>query len=173
MKNLTFGLIIIALIGLSACEKYENGPSFTLLSATKRITGNWELKEALLNDTIIDLNNMAALLGEFDTDNLGNSLPFEIDPTQISVNSVKLNLESDGDGNFSIAIQFITFPYTLTEYLTWAFDDEKENVEMTISNETSSFEILRLSNKEMWLRSTETVDGETNIVVTKFEKLDD
>jgi hypothetical protein len=45
--------------------------------------------------------------------------------------------------------------------MTWQFDEEKMNVEITLMNELQSMKILRLTNKEMWLRRTETEDGAT------------
>lgn len=36
-------------LGLTSCNKYEEGPSFTLLTAKMRITGNWNLLNVTFN----------------------------------------------------------------------------------------------------------------------------
>lgn len=156
------------LLGFSSCNKYEEGPSFSLLSATKRIVGTWELTETTINDTVVSLNDLTSMLGDVDLDSLTGGIPISIE--DITVTSVKVTFEKDGDGNFFFAISAGFFPVSRTEYITWVFDDDKENIDITIMSEVQSFEIIRLTNKELWLRRTETEGVATTTTVMKMEK---
>lgn len=51
------GKIIVAvitsactLLGLNSCAKYEDGPSFSFLSAKNRVTNSWKVKECTTSD---------------------------------------------------------------------------------------------------------------------------
>jgi len=151
-----------------SCNKYEEGPSFSWLSATKRIEGTWVLTETTVNDTVVSLNDLTSMLGDVDLDSLTGGIPIDI--SDITVTAVKLTIEKDGDGNFFFAISTGFFPVSRTEYITWSFDDDKENIDITIMSEVQSFEIIRLTNKELWLRRIETTDGLTTTMVMKMEK---
>ncbi|MBP7464423.1 MAG: hypothetical protein KA793_08810 [Bacteroidales bacterium] len=170
MKIKVVLLTIAAALMLSSCTTYDEGPSFTLISAMQRITGTWVLEETRVNDTVVDLNDMAAMLGDVDLDSLTGG--FQIDPTQISVTKVNLTFEKDGDGNFYFAVSVMSFPFSRTEFITWSFDDEKQNVSITALEETRDYEIVKLTKTELWLRYTETTDGETTTLFMKFEKED-
>jgi hypothetical protein len=163
-----FWAVIIGLVIFSSCNKYEEGPSFSLLSATKRIVGTWELTETTINDTVVSLNDLTSMLGDVDLDSLTGGIPISIE--DITVTSVKVTFEKDGDGNFFFAISAGFFPVSRTEYITWVFDDEKVNIDITIMSEVQSFEIIRLTNKELWLRRIETTAGPTTTTVMKMEK---
>lgn len=164
-----FWTVIIGVVLFSACNKYEEGPSFSLLSATKRITGTWLLTETILNDTAVDLMNLGALLGDdVSLDSLMGDI--QIDPSQVSINSVKIIFEKDGDGNMAINLKILAFPYNHIEYIKWKFDADKENVDITIMDDLQSFKILRLTNKDLWLLRTETEDGVTTKFLMKMEK---
>lgn len=151
-----------------SCNKYEEGPSFSLLSATKRIEGTWVLTETRVNDTVVNLNDLTSLLGDVNLDSITGGIPIDI--SQVTVTAVKVTFEKDGDGNFYFAINVGFFPFNYTQYITWVFDDDKENIDVSIESEVQSFEILRLTNKELWLRRIETVDAVTTTTVLKCEK---
>ncbi|HOZ29376.1 MAG TPA: DUF5004 domain-containing protein [Bacteroidales bacterium] len=165
-NSIIISFIIVALV-FAACNKYEEGPTFSLLSVTKRITGTWELKETIINDTVVDLNDMIDMMGEAELDSLSD-MGFDI--SQLDITAVKVTFEKDGDGNFYFAINMSGFPFSRTEYMTWEFDEDKENVEITIMSEIQIFEIIRLSNSELWLRRIEVQDGITTTTVMKLEK---
>jgi hypothetical protein len=155
----------------SACNKYEEGPSFTLLSATKRIEGTWVLTETKVNDTVLNLNDIMSLLANMETDSLSEDIPFDL--STVTINSIKATFDKDGTGNFKFNVSAMGLPFTQTEEITWAFDDEKENVAIVIMEETQSFEILRLTKKELWIRRVETTDGVTTTLIMKMEKEED
>ncbi len=110
MKRIFFASwsVLLVLVIFSSCNKYEEGPSFTLLSATKRITGTWELKETLVNDTLVTLNDFTSMLGDMDLDSLTGGIP--IDPSTLTITDIKTTFEKDGDGNFYFAVSVMGFP---------------------------------------------------------------
>jgi hypothetical protein len=169
----TKNILIIAAVTVAAsflmtsCNKYEEGPSFSLLSANKRIEGTWLMTETRINDTVIDLNDLTSMLGNIDTDSLSDT---GIDFSQVSVTSVKATFEKDGPGNFTITLSVMGLAYPYTQAFTWAFDDKKENVNLTISGDVQTFEIVRLTNKELWIRNTVSEGSITTITEMEFEK---
>ena len=165
--KLLIPIVFVLLTTLMACNKYEEGPSFSLLSVNKRITGTWELKETLVNDQVMNLNDMLAALGNMDMDTITG---FDIDLSQITVNSIKTTFQKDGSGNFYFAVSVMGFPFSQTQAITWKFDSEKENVIITIESEDQEFEIIRLTNKELWLKRTETIDGQVTVTEMRLEK---
>ena len=136
---------------MTSCNKYEEGPAFSLLSANKRLEGTWVMTETRINDTVINLNDLMSMFGNVDTDSLSD---MEIDFSELSVSSVKATFEKEGAGNFTITLSVMGLAYPYTQAFTWAFDDKKENVNLTISGEVMTFEIIRLTNKELWIRNT-------------------
>ncbi|PLX05914.1 MAG: hypothetical protein C0596_15555 [Marinilabiliales bacterium] len=174
-KRITTVLVVLfsitAGITFNSCNKYEEGPSFSLLSATKRITGTWELTETLLNDEVVDVNDMLDMFGEMPMDT--SMSEFEFDISEITVNSVMLTFEKSGAGNLAVSISYMMFPFTQNESMTWTFDDDKENVSITVMGDVQTFEIIRLTNKELWLRRVETTGGVTNTTIMKAEKEED
>ncbi len=175
-KNISISLIFVlalSFIGIffNSCNKYEEGPSISLVSATKRITGTWLLKETMLNDTVINLNDLTSLLGDMDLDSLAGDSPIPLGDVQVT--EVKVTFEKDGDGNFYFALDLGFFPITRTEYITWKFDDEKENIDVTLLEDVHTFKIVMLTKKELWLRRTETTDGATSVLLMKLDKEND
>jgi hypothetical protein len=51
MANLKLNIIVLSVLTvlLSACNKYEEGSNFSLISAKKRIEGKWKLTKYTLN----------------------------------------------------------------------------------------------------------------------------
>lgn len=170
LRNIILVLLISTSVLFSSCNKYEEGPSFSLLSATKRITGTWELKETLLNDEVLDVNEMLSMFGDVDMDSVSG---FEIDLSQVTLNSVKITFEKEGSGSLDVSVSYIGFPFVQSEDMIWTFDDEKENVSLTVMGDVQTFEIIRLTKKELWLRRVETIDGVTNTTIMKAEKEED
>jgi len=172
-KNISISLIFVLALSFTgiffnSCSKYEEGPSISLISAMKKITGTWTLEETMLNDTIINLNDLTSLLGDINLDSLTGDSPISIDDIQVS--EVKVTFEKDGDGNFFFALDIGFFPISRTEYITWEFDDDKENIDVTLLEDVHTFEIVMLTKKELWLRRTETTGGVTSVLLMKLEK---
>lgn len=170
ITSLVIVLTIASAIFFNSCNKYDEGPAFSLLSATKRITGTWELKETTVNGDVLDINQMLNIFGEMEMDTISG---VEFDLSQITVNSVKMTLEKSGTGNFAVSVSYMGFPFNQNEDIIWSFDDKKENISITVMDDVQDFEIIRLTNKELWLQDVETIDGTITTTIMKSEKLDD
>ena len=147
---------------LFSCNKYEEGPVISLLSAQQRLIGQWDVVE--INDSI--------------------SAPLGILPS-----GQTWEFEQDGDFNFSTnwlipiwdcgLATTIEFP----EYLVgeWEFEANKEKIEIGLDSmpvlvelgglelpspfiPSGEFDIIRLTNHELWLEI-----GNDRI---EFEKID-
>ncbi|NLA25394.1 MAG: hypothetical protein GX879_10560 [Bacteroidales bacterium] len=168
MKNYKIFIIAIVLISLGACKKYEEGPSFTLLSPSKRITGTWDLKETAINDSIINLNDIPSLLG---SDTSLNSTGLDFDFGEIKINKINLIFEKDGEGEFAFNVSVMFYPFSWSEKLEWNFDEEKDNVSITMQEETQEFRIIKLTKKELWLLKTEEIENRIETLSFKFDKV--
>ena len=114
-------------IGLTACGKYEDGPNFSLLTKTQRLTGDWEVTK-FQNEEGTNLINLG----------------YDID----------LEFDKDGDFKFSSEYNITQYGYTYSGANTaegeWEFSDNKEEIELDYDDGTSEeWEITRLTNKEL------------------------
>ncbi len=116
--------IVGALYLSSGCGKYEEGPELSLMSKKARVTGEWEVTKMLGDDG-----------EEYDMGNMDMTWTFE------------------KDGSFASAMTFEYggVSYTYDEKGEWEFSEDKEELDIEIDGDVESFEILRLSNKEMFL----------------------
>ena len=136
-----FAILLGTATLVSSCNKYEEGPSFSLLSAKMRITGDWTATAMTVNNEDTDMTNLVMT---------------------VSINN---------DGTFSsetvttIVIGSLSSSYSSSEVGTWDFNSDKTSVLMMVDGESSATEatILKLENKEMKLR---TVSNSTNTDVT-------
>lgn len=60
--------------------------------------------------------------------------------------SLEMTFEKDGDFEFSYSYDGGTYGYKGE----WEFSGDKEDLEVTIENQVNDWEILRLTNKELW-----------------------
>lgn len=125
--------IICALIAITAltvttttsCNKYEDGPKISLLTKKMRLTGDWTLE-----NYTSDNHDITSDMQSF----LGSSWEFQIEK----------------DGSYK---QTGNFP----DNGTWKLGEDKDDVTFTSSNSSNgstTYRILRLKSKELWLRYT-------------------
>lgn len=134
-KALIATTAIVSLLAVSSCGKYEEGPGVSLLTKKARLTGVWDVKEYISGNTTT-------------TDNSDDT--FEV---------LK-------DGTYKV-----TSGSTSTEG-TWEFTSDKEKIKTSFSYTvfgstttiTSESTIIRLTNKELWMKDE---DGD----ITKAEKI--
>ena len=122
---LLVGVLAIA-IGFSGCQKYEDGPWFSLLTKKQRVTGEWEVK-TLMNDG---------------TNQIGNN----------GGQTYALDMEFDEDGNFELKMFFSYQGTSISEAFggEWEFSSDKEEIELDFDDGTyQEIEITRLTNKEL------------------------
>lgn len=70
---LTFSLIALVSVIVSACSKYEEGPKFTLASKKSRLKGDWKLIGRTINDESEDISDLSYFIyiekdGSYSTD---------------------------------------------------------------------------------------------------------
>ena len=147
MKN----LILVSFLGIalmfSSCGKYEEGPSLSLLSKKARVAGEWVYESMTVNGTDVTL-----------TEDMKNSSTV---------------LEKDGTGKVNAVSVIGTFSMDLE----WKFNDDKTKFmtrtkDLTtgqFDDEWSESEILRLTNKEFWMKDVETVAGVTTTTISHWK----
>lgn len=137
----TFALFWLILLFVSSCGKYEEGPTFTLLSKKARMVGTWELMSSTSNGNTVDLTQFSA----------------------------KYILSKDGTYAFSSTISLFGIPVPLSEFGKWEFSEDKLQLLLTPDNSTNvnAVTILKLTNKE--LKTTYVDNG--NTMVNTYSKM--
>ena len=134
MKKLITVLCALAFISttlLTSCKKYVDGPAISLRSKKARLQGDWQIDSYSVNG-VDKTSELKTLYGA----------------------NFRWDIEKDGHYKMS---------GTFTSSGTWKFGEDKDDVYF-LSTDTGSVEesyrILRLANKELWLRQIET-NGDT------------
>ncbi len=152
MKYLIKIALLAALfIGVfSQCKKYPEGPMISLRLKKERVANTWKIDKLLIN-------------------NVDSAAYFSNIYKDYTINLTK-------SGSYSITY-YVTIPLagnvTNTESGTWSFTSNKDDLTLTPTSITygnvpspSTFQILKLYEKEMWVRK---VDG--NGKVTEYHLL--
>lgn len=133
MKKISSFLLLLAVIvGISytSCKKYEDGPMISLASKKARLANTWKIDQVLYNGVVQII----------DPDELNSSM------------------EITKDGKIIYAYLGTTFTYTAS----WAFTSDKEGLIITATSIygswTTTYNILKLKNKELWLEETDGAD---------------
>lgn len=129
MKLLIKSIIITLLftISLSSCKKYPDGPSISLRTKKHRLIGEYSLEKYTLNGT--DKTDFLKTLG-------GPNYMFHIEKD--GTYHVHGNLDDEGK---------------------WEFTSDKKSVlltSLTAGSTEQKYEILKLENKNIWLKHTLT-----------------
>ena len=121
-------------IALTGCNKYEDGPAFSLLTKTQRLTGDWVMEKW----TPYGENNLIGNNGQ----------------------SIEIEFDKDGDFNLKIISTITYYDYygsfngygtnIVNEKGDWEFSSNKEEIELDFDANTPNWdiEITRLTNKE-------------------------
>lgn len=132
-----FTTVFAIVLMMSSCAKYEEGPSFSLLTKKARITGVWKFDQMFEDGVEITLD-----------DDMKNS-----------------SIEILKDGTASM--KYVFLGATITMEAEWEFNDDKTGIKMRMKDitdgtweEWEESEILRLTNSELWMRDT-TMVGST------------
>ena len=170
MKNIILSFIcLIAFV--SSCSKYDDGPAFSLLTKTQRVTGIWDLKKMIVNGEEENPNITDTYNGTYpcwDTAWVVTDYPYNL----ISTESTLTTWEFEKDGDFSLLdyntgtwqtldsfscvdyqayISDFDTSYVDSYYSDWEFSSNKEEIEIDLGLGLWDFEISRLTNKEMTL----------------------
>jgi len=128
MKKIPKILFLLALACLSACKKYEEGPSFSLMTKKARLANIWYVDKYYINgaDKTADYRQ--------------------------GVSREKLVIYESGRFEYS---EVSTWVWAPMEYVgSWKFTNDKEDVELRpddASIPVQSSHILKLKNDELWL----------------------
>ena len=125
---------MVAAVSFTGCKKYEDGPALTLLTKKMRVTGDWKIEQVLVN-------------------NVDQTSAF----TSFAGANYMVSIKKDGT---------YTISGNWTDNGTWKFSDDKSEF-ITLSSQTGSTEdhetILKLKNKEFWLKSTDSSGNTTEV----------
>lgn len=128
------GFLFIVAVSFTACDKYEEGANYSLLTAKMRVVNIWKLTKV----TATNGNTTYDATGNFPS----TILKIRKDNTYEVVYTV---------GNFNT-----------TDNGTWEFNSDKTTLTATEDNgDVETFTILKLKNKELKL---ELIDGSTTYV---------
>tara|TARA_B110000003_G_C16580222_1_gene507796 strand:- start:569 stop:1054 length:486 start_codon:yes stop_codon:yes gene_type:complete len=151
-NKIFFLFILSSIILISGCKKYDDGPSISFLTKTQRLTGDWEVKEWIVDN---------------------------IDQIGYSINYIEMEFDKDGDLKWRI--NELYNDGIITEWRNeisegeWEFSAGKDEIEIDWESPTDpDFEvsITRLTNKE-FEGQIDTyildIDGEARAQRIKFE----
>jgi len=122
-------LSLLATFALSSCNKYSEGPTFSLLTRKARIVNDWTLES------------------------------YTKDGTELYDQTYELNISIEKDGTYSMSIITPNLGQLQSEtsHGTWEFDNDQTSV--TLLEEGSiigvSYDIVQLKNKNLKLRQTD------------------
>ena len=123
-----FSLVIVLLLG--ACNKYSEGPAFSLLTRKARISNDWTLQSYTKNGTEL-----------FD----------------INAEEHNLSIERDGSYSETTITNVLGQLQSTSNHGTWTFENSQSDVNLlpTESLLGVTYEIVLLKNKTMKIRQTD------------------
>ncbi|MFM7682568.1 MAG: lipocalin family protein [Bacteroidota bacterium] len=124
--------IMLIVLSLVSCGKYEEGPGISLRTKKNRITNTWKLTKAEVNG---------------------------VDQTP-SPSSYSLTMTLKDDETLTANYTIFTVPINTSG--NWAFSSDKLNLILTDNTGSSTNNILRLTNKELKLRQIDAGDTTVN-----------
>ncbi len=124
----------VAAVSMSSCTKYEEGPAISFRSKKQRVANTWQIDRAYRN---------------------GNDVTSDYD-------QFELQMLHDGDAKLVAIYTFGNFTYEYQTNGTWDFSDNKEDLILDFEDDEAdrTYNILRLKEKELWLRE---VGGEDEL----------
>lgn len=127
-------VLSLSAVLFTSCNKYQDGPKFSLLTKKQRLTGDWKVEKVLFNGSdITSLYNTA----------VGSNFVLDIEK----------------DGKYKVSGNF-------PDEGTWKFGEDKDDVYFqsnTAGSKEDAERILRLKNKELWLKHTESNGDVTEV----------
>ncbi len=126
VKTLFFTGLLSILVVLPSCSKYEEGPAISLRTKKARVANTWEVEKAYRNNEEV-------------TDDY---------------DEYTLKTTKDGDAELAALYSAGSFSFEYDTQGTWDFADDKESLMLDFEDDGAdrNYQILRLTNDEMWLR---------------------
>ena len=130
MRNIKILALLIIISGMYSCKKYDEGPLVSLRSKSERIANDWRIEKAIDN---------------------GNDVSGDFDKYQIS-------LSKDGDAYLTAHYRFLGVEYDYTTSGKWRFENNSEKLVVDYEDDSAdaAYFILRLKEKELWVRQENT-----------------
>jgi hypothetical protein len=139
VRSGVFSVLIV--VFMASCNRFEDGPSFSLMSAKARLTGDWE---------VIDFVGPES---EYFIDELSGGLQFF------------LEFEKNGEGQFGYGDD----GYQYSNSMDWELDENELTLTFSNTSEGQTWEIQRLTNKELEMQLK---GAGFDIMTWVFEKTD-
>ncbi|GAB5417344.1 MAG: hypothetical protein Crog4KO_29260 [Crocinitomicaceae bacterium] len=135
-----FGLLTLLFV-FAACNRYEEGSNFSLISAKARLANTWTIS----NITYTSGGNTTTITGTTGT----------------------MTISKDGTWNSTTTYTVFGSQQTDTDSGTWTFSDDKTQVTFVDSNGDANIStIIKLKNKELTLTNTDDNGNVTRIEYT-------
>ncbi|MBK9175611.1 MAG: hypothetical protein IPM46_04590 [Flavobacteriales bacterium] len=117
---------LVAVITLSGCQKYDDGPFFSLRAREERMANTWKVDKAMNGD-----DNVTSAFTQYE---------------------LKLTRGRDAELTAQYTLGAIIFEFETNG--TWHFENNDEDVRFDFENDAAdeTYEILRLKETELWLR---------------------
>lgn len=131
MKTIKLLMFIAGCTALmTSCKKYDDGPTISLRSRSERVANNWRVDGA--------------------TDN-GNDVTNSFQRYEVS-------FTKGGDATLVAHYSFIGIDYDYSTSGTWSFESSDEKIRVDYQNDAAdaTYLILRLKEKELWLKQEGT-----------------
>ncbi|NOQ72118.1 MAG: hypothetical protein GQ574_08960 [Crocinitomix sp.] len=151
MKNriLTLTALLILTTVMGSCKKGENDPFMSIKTRDARITGLWELVDLNLS-SIVKNTFSGTTVTTVSSATYDGSLYTYISDGDATSFSYKRDLTINKDGSYTSYIVQDGNSQEMSGYWWW-LDDTKKKTRIALDDDIDSFEIDRLTNKELVL----------------------
>ena len=124
-KTLVIG--IAAMMLTTGCKKYEDGPAVSFRSKKARIANTWRVEKAL--------NGSEDVTSDFD--------------------QYELQMLTNGNATLSALYHLGDLSFEFQTNGTWSLENNNEDLRLDFENDAAdeTYEILRLKEDELWLRT--------------------
>jgi len=126
MKKTFFCTVALITLSITACKKYPDGPTVSLISKTERVANNWKVAQAIDNGK---------------------------DVTS-SYNKYELTTTKSGGAELSAKFDIFGATFDYSTKGTWAFTNNNEKISFDFENDNADgvYRVLKLMSDEMWLK---------------------
>lgn len=150
MKILNALMIVALAAGTFSCKKGENDPFLSLKTRDSRIAGTWVLKSAEANSTEI-LTFDGTTETETTTQKFDGTVVTVVSPDGTGTYSMSQEITIEKDGSFMTkTVEDGDISESTGSW--WWLDDKKRKTRIAFDDDASSFEIDRLTGKELVLK---------------------
>jgi hypothetical protein len=160
-------IILIAIVSLQGCKKGENDPFLSLKSRDARITGTWELQSSETTDKAQVTSNNTGYI-DIVTETYDGTTLTQNDNGNFSSISYTNEITIQKDGTYTTLTTANGDKSEFTGYWWW-LNSKKNKSRIALDDDYDSFEIDRLTNKELVLKfSYNSVDTDSNGDVSEY-----